>query len=421
MLRILPFLFLLYIIAFLDRVNVGYAALEMTKDLGFTPEIYGFGAGIFFLGYFLLEVPGCLIVEKWGARRWIARIMVTWGVLAVLMGFIHTAPQFYVLRFLLGTAEAGFFPGIVVYLSHWFRYEDRAKASALFMAAIPISNIVGSPISGLLLGVNWLQLAGWRWLFILEGLPAIILGVVTLFYLTDYPHQAKWLSGDEREWITSELEQEKRIKRQAHDYSVLHAFKDRKVIMLTAAYFLILTSAYGYILWLPTFVKKVSGSSNLIVSLLTALPSCVGLISMLLISWSSDRTKERHWHTAVPIMIAGLGLLLAAGMQDYAAIAIGLFCLVQAGLNGFLPVFWSLPTRFLTGSAAAATIGMINSIGNLGGFIGPYAVGYISAATGSFAGALVLLSILALMAGIIILMLLHSEEKVVAAAVEMAR
>jgi D-galactonate transporter len=420
MLRILPFLFLLYIIAFLDRVNVGYAALEMTKDLGFTPEIYGFGAGIFFLGYFLLEVPGCLIVEKWGARRWIARIMVTWGVLAVLMGFIHTAPQFYVLRFLLGTAEAGFFPGIVVYLSHWFSYEDRAKASALFMAAIPISNIVGSPISGVLLGVSWLQLAGWRWLFILEGLPAIILGVVTLFYLTDYPHQAKWQSGDEREWITSELEQENRIKRQAHDYSVLHAFKDRKVIMLTAAYFLILTSGYGYILWLPTFVKKVSGSSNLIVSLLTALPSCVGLISMLLVSWSSDRNKERHWHTAVPIMITGVGLLLAAVMQNYAAFAICMFCLAQAGLNGFLPVFWSLPTSFLTGSAAAATIGMINSIGNLGGFIGPYAVGYVNAATDSFAGALVLLSILALMAGVIILMLLHSEQKV-GAAVEMAR
>jgi ACS family tartrate transporter-like MFS transporter len=420
MLRILPYLFLLYIICFLDRVNVGYAALEMTKDLSFTPEIYGFGAGIFFFGYFLLEVPGCLIVEKWGARRWIARIMVSWGLLAVLMGFIHTAPQFYVLRFLLGLAEAGFFPGIVVYLSYWFRYEDRAKATALFMAAIPIANIVGAPISGVLLGVNWLQFAGWRWLFILEGLPAVILGVVTLFYLIDYPHQAKWLSDDEREWITSELEKERRIKREARDYSVMQAFKDRKVVMLTVAYSLMLTSSYGFTLWLPSVIKQVSGSSNLIVSLLTTLPACVGLISMLVFGWSSDHNNERHCHAAVPMMVAGIGLLLAAVTQNHAAIAIAMLCLAQAGINGFLPVFWSLPSSFLTGAAAAATVGMINSIGNLGGFLGPYAVGYVTEATGSFAGAFVLLSIMAIMGGVMILMLRYSQPKVVTA-VEMVR
>src|SRR5438128_5501707 len=212
MLRIVPYIFFLYIIAFLDRVNVGYAALEMTKALGFSAKVYGLGAGIFFIGYFLLEIPGTLIVEHWGARRWISRIMISWGLVAVLMGFMNTAKQFYLLRFLLGAAEAGFFPGIIVYLSHWFRYEDRAKTVALFMAAIPISNIIGSPVSGLILGVHWFSLEGWRWLFIIEAAPAIIFGVVTLFYLTDWPHKADWLAADEREWITTELEKEKQLK-----------------------------------------------------------------------------------------------------------------------------------------------------------------------------------------------------------------
>jgi MFS transporter, ACS family, tartrate transporter len=228
--HILPYLFLLHIIAFLDRVNVSYAALEMTKDLGFTAEVYGFGAGIFFIGYFLLEIPGSLLVELWSARGWIARIMISWGVLAVLMGFITTATQFYWVRFLLGAAEAGFFPGLIVYLSHWFRYEDRAKAVALFMAAIPISNILGAPLSGFLLGMNWYGMTGWRWLFILEGAPAIIFGIATIFYLTDWPHQAKWLPEDEREWITTELEKEKQAKKATHSQAIWEALKQREVI-----------------------------------------------------------------------------------------------------------------------------------------------------------------------------------------------
>ncbi len=213
--RIMPYLFLLFIIAYLDRVNVGYAALQMKGDLGFTNDILGFGAGIFFIGYFLLEIPGSILVEKWSARGWIARIMISWGIVAILMGFMHTKTQFYVLRFLLGAAEAGFFPGMIVYISHWFRYEDRAKAVALFMAALPISNMIGSPVSGLLLGVSWLGLAGWRWLFIIEGAPAIVFGVVTIFYLTDRPHQAKWLADDERQWITAALKQEQQAKQLA--------------------------------------------------------------------------------------------------------------------------------------------------------------------------------------------------------------
>ena len=376
--RILPYLFVLYIIAYLDRVNVGYAALEMSKALGFTAEVFGFGAGIFFIGYFLLEIPGSIIVEKWSARLWIARIMISWGLLAILMGFIHTTTQFYLVRFLLGAAEAGFFPGIIVYLSHWFRYEDRAKAIALFMAAIPISNIVGSPISGLLLGINWFQLAGWRWLFIIEGLPAIIFGIVTIFFLTDWPHQAKWLPADEREWITSVLEQEKQAKLKGHSYRIFEAFKHREVLLLTAAYFLIVTSNYGLNFWLPVFVKKVSGSSNLIVSLIAALPYCFYLTSMLLVGWSSDRTGERRWHTATSMLVVSAGLLLSAVFQDSLGLAVSMFCLASVGLGGYLPSFWPLPTSFLTGASAAATIGLINSVGNLGGFVGPFVVGYLS-------------------------------------------
>jgi MFS transporter, ACS family, tartrate transporter len=406
--RLMPYLFMLYIIAYLDRVNVGYAALEMTRALGFTAEVFGFGAGIFFIGYFLLEIPGSIIVERWSARLWIARIMISWGILAILMGFIHTATQFYLVRFLLGAAEAGFFPGIIVYLNHWFRPEDRAKAVALFMAAIPISNIFGSPISGLLLGINWFQMAGWRWLFIIEGLPAIIFGIITIFYLTDWPHQAKWLPADERDWITSVLEEEKhQVKSRGHSYRIFEAFKHREVLLLTAAYFFIVTSTYGLNFWLPVFVKKLSGSSNLIVSLIAALPYCFYLISMLLVGWSSDRTGERRWHTAASMIVASAGLLLSAVLQDSLAIAVSMFCLASIGMGGFLPSFWPLPTSFLTGSSAAATIGLINSVGNLGGFAGPYVVGYLSTATGSFFWGVVYLSLSALVAAGFILALRH--------------
>ncbi|MBI3949732.1 MAG: MFS transporter [Acidobacteria bacterium] len=408
--RIMPYVFILYIIAFLDRVNIGYAALEMTKDLGFTAEVYGFGAGIFFIGYVLLEIPGTLLVENWSARGWIARIMISWGILATLMGFIHTATQFYWVRFLLGAAEAGFFPGIIVYLSHWFGYEDRAKAVALFMAAIPISNIIGSPLSGLLLGINWFGLAGWRWLFILEGAPAIIFGIATIFYLTDWPHQAKWLLAGEREWITAELDQEKQRKNAEHSYRIWEALKHREVIMLTLAYFFIVTSLYGFNFWLPTIIKKLSGLPNLLVTLIAALPYCIGLIAMLLIGWSSDRTGERRWHTALPMIVTSLGLLLSAVTQNNAAVAIAMFCLAAAGLSGYLPGFWALPTSFLTGSAAAAAIGLINSVGNIGGFVGPYVVGYVRTATNSFFGGVLYLSLSALVAAGFILALRQAKQ-----------
>jgi ACS family tartrate transporter-like MFS transporter len=406
----MPFLIALFMIAFLDRVNVGYAALEMRKDLGFDSAVLGFGAGIFFIGYFLLEIPGSLLVETWSARLWLARIILSWGLLASLMGFIHSPMQFYIARFLLGAAEAGFFPGIIVYLSHWFRYQDRAKAVAMFMTAIPVSNIFGAPISGLILGVHWLGLAGWRWVFILEGIPAVILGIVTIFYLTDWPHQAKWLSQEERDWITGELKRETAARKAVQTYTVWQAFRHRNVILLALAYFCSVTSAYGFNFWLPTILKGLSGFSNLLVTGVAALPYCAGLGAMLLVGWSSDRTGERRWHTALSLALVSIGLLLSGLTQHSVSLSIAMFCLAGAGLYSYLPGFWALPATFLTESAAAAAIGLINSFGNLGGFVGPYIVGYLNAKTGSFYSGIIYLSCSALISGCLILAVRHSAN-----------
>jgi len=403
--RIVPYMFLLFVIAYLDRVNLSYAALDMKGDLGFNDDVLGFAAGIFFIGYFFLEIPGSILVERWSARGWIARIMITWGVVAIAMGFVHTKNQFYVLRFLLGAAEAGFFPGIIVYFSHWFRNEDRAKVVAIFMAAIPISNIIGSPVSGLLLGLHWLNMSGWRWLFIIEGAPAIVFGVITIFFLTDRPHQAKWLPKDEQKWIVSELEAEKAAKQKEQAFGVLQAMRNREVVLLALGYFFMVTTLYGFSFWLPTIVKKLSGASNLTVTLISALPYCVGLASILFVGWSSDRTRERRWHTAWCMIVAGIGLILSMAAGDRATLAISMFCFAAAGIYGYFPSFWALPTNFLTGTAAAASIGMINSIGNLGGFVGPYLVGYLSKRTGSYVAGVSYLSLSAVIAAGMILSL----------------
>ncbi len=406
--RLMPFLVILFIFAYIDRVNVGYANLEMTKDLGFNPEIFGFGAGIFFIGYFILEIPSTLIVENWSARKWLARIIISWGLLAVLMGFIQNTTHFYIARFLLGLAEAGFFPGIIVYLTHWFRYQDRAKAVAMFMTALPFANIFGSPVSGLILGVNWLGLPGWRWVFILEGVPAVLLGMATIFYLTDRPEQAKWLPEDERNWISAELEREKEAKKAVRVYSIWEAFRHRNVLLLAGAYFCAVTCVYGFTFWLPTILKGMSGYSNFQVSLIAALPYCVGLVAMLSIGWSSDRRGERRWHTAVSLLAVCVGLFLSAMALDNVFLALAMFCLAGAGIYSYLPAFWALPAAFLTESAAAASIGMINSVGNLGGFAGPYIVGYLTNKTNSFYSGVVYLSCSALLAAILILMVKHS-------------
>jgi ACS family tartrate transporter-like MFS transporter len=401
--RLMPYLFVLYIIAYLDRVNVGYAFLQLKGDLGFTDAVLGFGAGVFFIGYFILEIPGSLMVEKWSARGWIARIMITWGIVAILLGIIQTKNQFYVLRFLLGAAEAGFFPGIIVYLSHWFRYADRAKALAVFVAAQPISLFIGSPVSGLLLRVNWLGVPGWRWLFIIEGIPAVLFGVATIFYLTDWPHQARWLPQDERVWLISELESEQREKERLRAYSLWEAFRNREVILLTFAFFFMVTTVYGFTFWLPSVLKRLSGSSNLMVSLLSAPPFAAGLFAILIVGWSSDRSRERRWHAASMMILAGLGLFAAISVRDHIYIAVLMFCVAAVGMYGYLPGFWALPTSFLTGSAAAASIGLINSVGNLGGFVGPYVVGYVSRVTGSFFGGVLYLSLSAMIAAGLVL------------------
>jgi len=386
--RLLPFLFVLYVIAFLDRMNIGAAALQMPHDIGFSDRVVGMGAGVFFLGYFLLEIPGALIVERWSARRWIARIMISWGLVTVLMAFIHTPRQFYLVRFFVGAAEAGFLPGVIVYLTHWFRYEDRGKAVAFFYAANPLSYVVGSPIAGLLLGLSWLGLRGWRWLFILEGIPAIVLGVITIFYLTDWPAQARWLPSDERSWITEQLQREKQTKNRRRSFSVWEALRNRDVILLTLCYFCAMTGSYGIAFWLPTILKRMSGQSDLRVTLLAALPYIAAFVTQQLNGWHSDRTQERRWHAAIPLFLCALALSLAVLNSARPMVAIGLFILVGGSFYGFQPCFWALPTLFLSESAAAASIGLINSVGNLGGFVGPMVMGYLASRTHSFAAGL---------------------------------
>jgi len=391
-LRVMPFVFLLYIVAFLDRVNVGYAALQMTKDLGFSAEVFGFGAGIFFFGYVLLEIPGSVIVERWSARKWIARIMISWGILAIMTAFVRTAPQFYWVRFLLGTAEAGFFPGLIVYLSHWFRYEDRAKAVALFMAGIPVSNLIGSPISGLLLGVHWMNQPGWRWLFIVEGVPAIVLGIITAFYLTDWPREAKWLPDDEKQWIIHELETEKKQRKSVRQYSMWEAMRHRDVLLLVGAYFFATVGFYGLNIWMPTILKAASNWTDLKVTLVAMIPHLAGLVGMLAFGASSDRTGERRWHAASAMLLGAGGYVLVVLAGANPLLVVAAFCVVAAGADGYFPGFWPLPTAFLTESAAAASIGLINLVGNMGGFVGPYILGYVRTATNSFNIGLGLLS-----------------------------
>jgi len=382
--RLLPFLFLLYVIAFLDRMNISAAALQMPGDLGFSDRVVGLGAGIFFLGYFLLGIPGALVAEQWSASRWIARIMISWGILTVLMAFIRTAWQFYLVRFLVGTAEAGFFPIVIVYLSHWFPNQDRAKAVARFYAANPLSFVIGSPLAGYLLGISWLSLRGWRWLFILEGIPAVVFGAITAFYLTDWPREASWLRSEERDWITEQLSREKQAKQQLRSYTVWQALGHRDVLLLTFAYFFALTGNYGIAFWLPTILKRLSSQSNLRVTLLAALPYLAGFLVQQFNGWHSDRTGERRWHAALPLLLSGVTLSLAVVWGSNIVLSVMLFTVVGACYFAFHPAFWTVPSAFLGESAAAASIGLINSVGNLGGFVGPLIMGYLVTRTHSF-------------------------------------
>ncbi len=410
--RLLPFLFLLYIIAFLDRINVSFAGLDMTRDLGFSDRVFGLGSGIFFAGYVLLEIPGTLLVELWSARKWIARIMISWGLVGSLTGLIHTAHQFYWARFILGVAEAGFFPGVVVYLTHWYREQDRARAMALFMSAIPIAQVIGAPISGALLNIHWLGYAGWRWLLVLEGVPAVIAGFVALLYLTDRPRDARWLADDEREWITAELDREARSKgpRRSAWGAIWRVFQDRDVILLTAVYFLGACAQYGFSFWLPKMIQKLSGLGSFQVAMIAALPFLASWPAMLLLSWNSDRTGERRWHTAAAYLVLAAGLAGSIWSGENVPIGILMFSLAGIGISARLPAFWTLPATLLGGASAAAAVGAINCLGNLGGFVGPYLLGALSTATGSYSTGIWYLTGASVLAAVLIL-LVRSKPK----------
>jgi ACS family tartrate transporter-like MFS transporter len=403
--RLLPFVFLIYIVNYIDRVNVSFANLRMSADLGFSDRVYGLGVGVFYATYVLFEIPGAIIVERWSARKWIARIMISWGFITILTGFVHSAGQFYAARFFLGVAESSFFPGMIVYLTHWFRLRDRSRAIACLYAAVPTSTLLGSPIAGWVLGVHWWQLAGWRWLFILEGTPAILLGIITVFYLTDWPSQARWLGQAERDWLVGELQTELQAKKRFRDYTIMQAFCDRRILLLTAAWFLALTGALGSIYWIPTFVKRLSGSSDQAVTSLLLVPALIGIAGILINGWHSDKKAERRWHAAVPLIAAGLtfGLLIPA-RHDF-PLAISFLLLGSGFFYAFYPVFWSIPTTMLCESAAAATFGLINSIGQLGGFAGPYVIGFLNERTHSLTASFGFIALVYVAAGGLILSL----------------
>jgi ACS family tartrate transporter-like MFS transporter len=415
-LRIVPFIMLLYFIAFIDRVNIGFAALTMNKDLGFSPTVFGFGAGIFFLGYFLFEVPSNLVLDKVGARIWIARVMITWGLISGAMAFVQGPNSFYALRFLLGAAEAGFFPGIILYLSYWFPARQRAAVTAIFMAAAPLSTVLGSPVSGALLEMHGLYgLSGWQWMFIIEAAPAIILGVVVLFYMTDRPEKAKWLKDDERDWLVAAMNAEAAQKAATASHSIWRGLADLRVLALALVYFGTSAGLYTLGIWAPQIIKEF-GLSSLHVGFLNALPGIVAVVAMVLWARHSDRTGERTWHVVGACMLASLGLVLAGFAGTVLAVLLTL-TLVNVGISAAKPPLWSMPTMFLSGSAAAAGIATINSIGNLGGFVGPAMIGWIKDLTGSFQGGLFFVAGLLVFSAVLTLVLARSQRSAAAAAV----
>ena len=407
--RLVPFLILCYFVAYLDRVNVSFAALTMNKDLGFSASVFGFGAGVFFLAYFLFEVPSNLFLERVGARKWIARIMFTWGIISGAMAFARGEISFYVLRVLLGVAEAGFFPGIIFYLTLWFPAVYRARIIGYFMAAVPLSTVIGAPISGLLLDLDGLMgLKGWQWLFILEALPALILSFVVFFYLTDRPADAEWLAPEEREWLASRLGQEQRQREAVRRYSVAEALLNAKVLVLSLVYFGAVATNYGLSFFLPQIVQAF-GVSNVQAGMIAALPYAVGTVSIVLWGRRSDRKLERQRHLAFPLFVASAGLASAAMLDDPTMKMLAL-SIAGFGIFGCLPVFWTYPTAFLSGAAAAGGIALINSIGNLAGFAGPYAMGRLKDLTGTYTVGLLSLAGIGFIAMAVVLALRHNHS-----------
>jgi ACS family tartrate transporter-like MFS transporter len=409
--RLMPFLFLLYIIAYIDRINIGFAGLQMTKELHFNDAVFGFGSGIFFIGYALLGIPGAILIERWSARKAIAATMLVWGCVASATGLIHSTGEFYVMRVLLGITEAGFFPGVITYLCHWYRKEDRAKAVAMFMAASPLSQVIASPISAALLKVTWGGLAGWRWLLILEGVPAVLAGALSYFYLADRPRDAQWLAADERAWLEGELEREHAGKGARARMGLFEALAHPDVILLALAYFGSTCGTYGLGLWMPKIVQRLGKLSDVKAALLAGVPAIAGVPAMLLTGWHSDSTGERRWHTAVPRIIAALALAVLALVPVSIPLTLTLLAVALAGIYAGFPPLWSIPSTILGATAAAASIGLINSFGNLGGFLGPWLIGKFSQNSGDFKGGMVFISLAALSSAVFVLLVRKRHEQ----------
>ena len=419
--RLLPYLFLLLVVNYLDRVNIGFAALRMNKDLGLSASAFGFGAGVFFIGYAIFEVPSNLMLHKVGARLWIGRILISWGLVSGLLALVHTEWQFYLLRFLLGVAEAGFLPGVVYYLTDWFPAARRARAIAGVILAIAIAPAIGSPLSGAIMavmdGVSGLH--GWQWMFIVEALPAIVLGIVTMVWLTDRPATAAWLPPPERDWLDAKIDDERASMAATAHIGVWALFKMGRIWALAGMFSCLLTAFYGVLLWMPQIVKQFGHRSDFQVGLLTSIPFLCSAVSMVLIARNSDRTGDRKHHIAGALMVGGLALL-ASGLVGNPVLAFILLCLAAAGILGTLPIVWSMASAFLTGAAAAGGIALVNTLAQVGGFVGPWTVGIIKDRTGSFTVALAALAAAAILAAIIA-MLLQDDERARRAAVALAQ
>ena len=380
--RLIPLLLLCYIVAYLDRVNVGFAKLQMAGELGFSDAVYGLGAGMFFIGYFFFEVPSNIILHRVGARVWIARIMVTWGIVSGGMMFIQTETQFYVMRFLLGLAEAGFFPGIILYLTYWYPSHRRARIVSMFMTGIPLAGVIGGPLSGWIMK-SWDQvngLHGWQWMFLLEAIPSVLIGVVVYFYLDDRITSAKWLKDEERDLLQKRIEEEESDKEHV---PMMQVFKSGRMWTMSAIYFTMAMSLYGVSFWLPTIIKGMGVTDNLEIGMLSSLPWIAAVFSMLLFARSADKMRERRWHVVVPMLMGSTGLILSVLLSSNHYLSFAALILACMGIVSAIPLFWSLPTAFLVGAGAAAGIAAINSIANLAGFLAPYLVGWLKQLTSS--------------------------------------
>jgi ACS family tartrate transporter-like MFS transporter len=399
-LRLLPFVFVLYVFNYIDRTNLAYAAVGMTRTLGFSDRVFGLGAGIFFISYLALQIPGALMVERFGARRVISACMISWGALTILTSLVHTPVQLYVARFVLGAAEAGFFPGVIVYFSFWFIREDRAKATSNFMSAIPLSSMLGSPLAGWILGRAWFGVDGWRWLFVVEGLPAIVLGIVAYFYLTDRPTDAAWLQPAQRDWLLRTLKEESPHGLTKGGFR--DALRSPLIRLMAGLTFLAYMAQYTFVFWFPLLFKRMSGMTDLHVGLWGASPFLWSFVLMQIVAWHSDRTVERRWHAAIPLFVAAAGLLLLMTRPQAFPVLLAYF-IMAATATVYLPTFWAIPPETLSPAIVATAVGLINCVGSLAGFVGPYVFGYLQSLTGSFNVSLGVTAVCSLIGGLLIL------------------